>query len=287
MSHLLLQEHPLVVIPSLATTFGLNESIVLQQIHYWLDKSKHEHDGHKWIYNSYEEWQLQFPFWSVSTIRRTITKLEKLGLIVTGNFNRNKIDQTKWYRLNYEMFEQLIGAVPPPPDQNEQTNEANWQDEMSNVNKPIPESTSKTFSEKKKSTTCPFAFFEENGFGTVGAHLSEKINAWCTDLNDELVIEAMKLAIENGVKTWAYVEAILRDWIDKGYERVEDIHSARRALQEKQSSKRANRTPYKRPIRQEVVPSWLQTEQEPFEGPTDDFLKEKQELQNILKSYKK
>lgn len=35
-SNLLLDEPPLQVMPTLATKVGLNESIVLQQIHYWL-----------------------------------------------------------------------------------------------------------------------------------------------------------------------------------------------------------------------------------------------------------
>jgi DnaD/phage-associated family protein len=47
--------------------------------------------------------------------------------------------------------------------------------------------------------------------------MSEKITAWCNYLSDELVIEYMKFAVERGSKTWAYVEAILRDWVDKQY----------------------------------------------------------------------
>ena len=38
MSKLLINEHPLQVLPSLATKIGLNEAIVLQQIHYWKKK---------------------------------------------------------------------------------------------------------------------------------------------------------------------------------------------------------------------------------------------------------
>jgi len=61
---LLLNEEPLIVLPSLAAHIGLQESIFLQQLHYWLNRSDHERDGHKWVYNSYKEWQKQFPFWS-------------------------------------------------------------------------------------------------------------------------------------------------------------------------------------------------------------------------------
>ena len=36
MSNLLIEEPPLQVLPSLALAVGLNEAIILQQMHYWL-----------------------------------------------------------------------------------------------------------------------------------------------------------------------------------------------------------------------------------------------------------
>ncbi len=61
MSKLLLDEHPLLVLPSLAKKIGLNEAIILQQINYWLIDSKKEIDGRKWTYNSIKAWNEQFP----------------------------------------------------------------------------------------------------------------------------------------------------------------------------------------------------------------------------------
>lgn len=45
MSKLLISESPLLVLPSLAETIGLNEAIVLQQIHFWTSKEKHYKNG--------------------------------------------------------------------------------------------------------------------------------------------------------------------------------------------------------------------------------------------------
>ena len=56
MNKLLISEQPLQVLPGLAAKIGLNEAIFLQQLHYWLVKSKHEHDELRWVYNTYEEW---------------------------------------------------------------------------------------------------------------------------------------------------------------------------------------------------------------------------------------
>ncbi|MDQ1000403.1 hypothetical protein QFZ28_000803 [Neobacillus niacini] len=42
MSTLLINEAPLMIVPSLAVKIGMNEAVVLQQIHYWLSISKHK-----------------------------------------------------------------------------------------------------------------------------------------------------------------------------------------------------------------------------------------------------
>lgn len=106
MSKYLLDDHPLVVLPSLALIVGLNEAIVLQQVHYWvtlnIKDGRNYEEGEYWTYNTYEKWQEQFPFWSLDTIKRTIKRLEKVGLLITDNFNKWKMDKTKWYRIDYE-----------------------------------------------------------------------------------------------------------------------------------------------------------------------------------------
>ena len=99
---------PMLFEASLATIddIGLNGAIVLQQLHYWIGKyrkkNRNYHDGHYWIYNTYEDWQKQFPFWSVRTIQRTLNDLEKKELILSANYNKKKFDKTKWYTINYD-----------------------------------------------------------------------------------------------------------------------------------------------------------------------------------------
>ncbi|KXG77376.1 hypothetical protein [Thermotalea metallivorans] len=109
MSKLLLDEQPLVLLPQLAIVIGLNEAIILQQINYWVklkEKARAKDaykDGKYWVYNTYEEWQKQFPFWSTKTIKRTIRNLEEIGILIsTDIYNEKKYDKTKWYRIDYE-----------------------------------------------------------------------------------------------------------------------------------------------------------------------------------------
>jgi uncharacterized phage protein (TIGR02220 family) len=117
-SNLLIDDYPILVLPALASEIGLNEAIVLQQMHYWLKKSNHNYDGRRWIYNSFPEWQKHFPFWSVMTIKRAVYSLEKHNLLYVGNYNKAKFDKTKWYSINYEKLE----GMKRPSYQNDTTN---------------------------------------------------------------------------------------------------------------------------------------------------------------------
>lgn len=111
-NRLLLPEPPLQVIPSLAVIVGLNEAIFLQQLHYWLQsKSAKPRDGRVWIYNTYEEWHTQMPFWSERTIQRIVLNLvEKKLVVTTQQHNTSKMDKTNWYALDYDELARLTDS---------------------------------------------------------------------------------------------------------------------------------------------------------------------------------
>lgn len=108
-SKLLISESPLQVLPSLAAKIGLNEALMLQQIHYWISNELNQNikNDRIWVYNTYSEWLKQFPFWSYRTIERTILSLESKKLITSGTFNKLSRDRTKWYTINYDELECL------------------------------------------------------------------------------------------------------------------------------------------------------------------------------------
>ena len=75
-SNLLIGESPLLVSPTIAKYLGLNEAIVLQQIHISAEEEPLSMAGHHWVHKTYLEWQQQhFPFWSETTISRIFKKL--------------------------------------------------------------------------------------------------------------------------------------------------------------------------------------------------------------------
>lgn len=122
MSKLLINEQPLQVLPSLANIIGLNEAIVLQQLHFFLRISRNKIGGRSWVYNTINDWQAEFSFWSVKTVQRTIDNLEKSGLVVsTDKFNKMKMDKTKWYTIDYQKLSEILPENEKTPfGQNDQ-----------------------------------------------------------------------------------------------------------------------------------------------------------------------
>ncbi len=101
---MLFKFRPLVVNPELAVRVGLNEAIVLQQLNYWIvdREAGVEHDGKRWVYNTLEQWRKQFPFWSVETVKRTLSSLHKEGLIHVEQLNKRQHDRTNFYTINFK-----------------------------------------------------------------------------------------------------------------------------------------------------------------------------------------
>ncbi|MBF8049254.1 conserved phage C-terminal domain-containing protein [Staphylococcus capitis] len=173
MSNLLIDDYPILVLPKLATEIGLNEAIVLQQMHYWLKKSNHNYDGRRWIYNSFPEWQKHFPFWSVMTIKRAVYSLEKQNLLYVGNYNKAKFDKTKWYSINYEKLE----GMKRPSYQNDTTsvskrNDGVYQNDTTNT-RDYTEITTET---TNNNILSPSSTVEPIPYKEIVAYLNDKTN---------------------------------------------------------------------------------------------------------------
>ena len=52
-------------------------------------------------------------------IKRALKNLEEKGIIITGNFNKLKMDRTKWYTIDYEKLDNLIDNLNLPSGQND------------------------------------------------------------------------------------------------------------------------------------------------------------------------
>lgn len=115
---MLFNKKPIVINADLAKAIGLNEAIVLQQLHYWLNETASgiHHNGARWIFNTQQQWQDQFPFWSVVTIKRTFASLLAKGLIRVDQLNKSRHDRTNYYTLRYDQIDLLDAYQNEPFD---------------------------------------------------------------------------------------------------------------------------------------------------------------------------
>lgn len=90
----------------IATRFGVNSAIILQNLQYWIAYNKANekcyYEGRYWTYSSVKAFKELFPYLSEYQIRGAIQKLIDEGVIIKGNFNRDGMDRTMWYALSDE-----------------------------------------------------------------------------------------------------------------------------------------------------------------------------------------
>lgn len=216
-NRLLLDDRPLIVLPTLARAVGLEESIILQQLHYWLLQSKNERDGRMWVYNSTKEWQEQFPFWSVDAIRRILNSLRTQGVVVTANYNKMAIDRTLWYTIEYANLDTMLRNLI---DHSAKSPNASMQNRHTN-NHRLPETTTEIPKENKEEGAAPkftltdeelaaiFRCWHDNMPGMLTPILTDEIKDWGGEYGATAVIKAITAAVTAGVRKPNYVNAIL------------------------------------------------------------------------------
>lgn len=264
MSKVLFDESPLVVDTVLATKIGLNEAIVLQQVHYWIEINRKKQvnlfDGFYWTYNSMKEWNKCFPFFGEKTLKRIFNNLEKLGILKTGNYNKLKMDRTKWYTINYAKLEECVnndeqiekgegeGAngqndlmQNPKRENAEGQNDPMEEDKMTQCkgskcpnakgqNDPtntrdFTETSTETYTETSSTSISDVVDFFQNNFYLLKSFEVEVLGDWENRYPPELILEAMKIARKNNARSLTYIERILLNWDDQGIVSVEALNN--------------------------------------------------------------
>lgn len=220
MSNLLIDDYPILVLPTLASEIGLNEAIVLQQMHYWLKKSNHNYDGRRWIYNSFPEWQKHFPFWSVMTIKRAVYSLEKQNLLYVGNYNKAKFDKTKWYSINYEKLE----GMKRPSYQNDTTSVSKRNDGVYQNDTTNTRDYTETYSERDRDDVSHVFKYISNNLEIIQSPLkAQQLEEAIKDFKDnklEIVTVATDYCRENS-KGVNYLIKVLENWSKDGVDTKE------------------------------------------------------------------
>lgn len=226
---LLIDEYPLVILPSLAVAIGLNEAIVLQQIHYWINSYRkvgdfeHFKNDRWWVYNSIPAWQENFPFFSESTIKRALNNLRDAEIVIVDNFNKAGFDKTKWYTIDYEKLQEIADhqvKMTRPSVPNDPIQEVN-------LTRPIPETTidyskdisgggSENQSSENSEIGKVFKTYESE-IGMLTPFVRENMLDAMEHYPRDWIIEAIKEAANHNARNWSYAESILKRWKSQGF----------------------------------------------------------------------
>jgi hypothetical protein len=190
---------------------GINEAVILQQIHYWCEVNRKAgrnfHDGRYWTYNTFDKWSEEFPWLSKRHIQNLFAKLEKDGYLISGNYNQMKMDRTKWYTLNYDKIKQDQPLRKNFVMQDEDSSLSNTKKVRQQYQR-IPETSSQRITEKEFSVSN-----SENAVADVKEARAREIRKDVYKRGTETA----KAVFDNPKNQWAIdlVNTYINDWYEQ------------------------------------------------------------------------
>lgn len=87
-----------------------------------------------------------------------------------------------------------------------------------------------------KNTHSAYTFYEQN-IAIMTDFISQDMNHWIDDFdgNEGVIIEAMKIAVEQNKRNWGYAKAILKDWHDKKARTLADVQALQQEFRNKRN----------------------------------------------------
>ena len=252
----------------IADIYGINAAILLQNILYWCEHNrvndKHFHDGHYWTYNSMKAFKEQFSYMGDKQIRNALKKLKDEGLILSGNYNKSSYDKTLWYTITekgYEAFGDSVKSIQPKgrideskrayrvkakgepipdiySDSVTTNNIINITDNDENVGFDDEIDKYNPFGEGRRPDRNTVYAYASNELVSLSQRAMQEIGDYVNDLSEDVVRHAIDNALDQGVRTWAYVKTILNGYVDA---EVHSVGDAKR-VDEEYSKKRKGGT---------------------------------------------
>lgn len=92
----------------LATKFGLNNAIFLQDLAFWIEfnrkRDKAFRDGRYWTYSTMEEISERHPYWTKNQVRHIIDTCKKNGWIFVEHYDQSNYNRRNWYSIRDDIM---------------------------------------------------------------------------------------------------------------------------------------------------------------------------------------
>ena len=110
---------------NIATRYGVNCAIILQNICFWIEKNTESnqnlYDGKYWMYNPIKAFKEQFPYLTERQIRSALDTLKDEELVLTANYNKT-CDRTLWYTVTQKALDIMKDNQDKPEIQEDFSN---------------------------------------------------------------------------------------------------------------------------------------------------------------------
>lgn len=241
-------------------------AVVLNQIIYWSERVRDFDEFIKeeiqrtndeenellngWIYKKAEDLAEET---MLSVDRRTMSNylnaLVENGWLETRNNPNKNWDRTKQYRVNLkkiqhdlhklgyslEGYKIDLSVLKIPIDVQKIPLERKKKHTRESGNfQAIPEITTEITNNnnlvvEERARVNPFEFYQQN-FGIISPHITERITVWLDEKSfeeaEEIIVLAMKIALENNSKSFSYIDAILKNWLEQNVKTLSDANAA-------------------------------------------------------------
>ena len=108
---------------------GITSATILQHFSFWIEKNRiderHFYDGRWWTYITVNGLNEYFFYLTPKQIRTAVDKLIEHGLVVTGNYNDDRRNRTRWYSITDRGYELLAMSKRANMGKTEVTKRAN------------------------------------------------------------------------------------------------------------------------------------------------------------------
>lgn len=192
--------------------------------------------SHGWIYKSAEELSEETMMGvSKSTMGRYLNELVANGWLDKRKNPKWKGDNTFQYRVNlvkiqndliklgyslerYPLTISEHGSSKIEQPVSKQNNQFQNETTLPEITTEITSEINNNLVVEECARVNPFDFYQQN-FGIISPYIAERITVWLEEKSfkeaEEIIVLAMKIALENNSKSFSYIDAILKNWLEQ------------------------------------------------------------------------
>lgn len=85
-----------------------------------------------------------------------------------------------------------------------------------------------------------FKLIESNNIAVLTDFTASEVDYMINDTSDELVLQAVKIAVENNARNLKYIKSIIRNWHNKGYKTIDQVNAAEKQRKGKPQQEASN-----------------------------------------------